>query len=116
MNTTVLENKKYVTEVPPFSFAFSTNQTRKFHRDTLDEIRPKGLPIGPEVRFDVEEYDFDNLVSRLAEIERKRGLSSLEMFSHYVHGKLDMDEDTEEWLDLFILYLGTHEVRQFSCP
>jgi hypothetical protein len=72
------------------------------------------VPIGPKVRFEIEEYDFDSLVRELLKYEREFGLSSLEIFSQYIHGELD--EEMEEWLDLFILYLGTGQVRQFSCP
>jgi len=67
--------------------------------------------IGPKVRFEVEEYDFDRLVRELVEYEQEFGLSSLEMFSQYIHG--DLDEKMEEWLNLFILYLGTGEVTAF---
>jgi len=74
------------------------------------------VPTGPEVRFEIEEYDFDTLVERLIGLERELGRSSVEMFSEYLYGKMSLDRDMEEWLDLFILYLGTYEVRQFSCP
>jgi len=86
-------------------------QAETFQRDTTNEIE---LLEGPKVQFEVEEYDFETLVRRLVEFERRYELSSLEMFSQYFHGNLD--KGLEEWLDLFILYLGTHEVRQFSCP
>lgn len=65
---------------------------------------------------EIEEYDFDGLVDMLVEFEHQYGRSSLEIFFHYVHGTQVLDNDMERWLELFILYLGTDEVRKFSCP
>lgn len=70
-------------------------------------------PVGPIIKFRVEEYTFARLTRELVEYEQKFALSSLEMFSQYAHGGLD--EKMEEWLDLFILYLGTGEIKRLSC-
>ncbi len=72
------------------------------------------MQIGPEVQFEVEEYTFDGLVSELVEFEREHGITSIEALSQYINGSLN--ESMEEWIDLYILYLGTHQVRQFVCP
>ena len=73
------------------------------------------LPVGPEVKFEVQELDFSSLVQRIVEIEREKELSSLEMFSRYVAGDLDMgDSVNRQWLGLFLLWLVTGEVRAYS--
>ena len=117
MSTTTLDIDEYKCESLQ-SHLLSSNALvgEVLQYDVIGESRLKDIPIGPEVQFEVEEYDFNTLVRRLIEFERQCGLSSVEMFSQYIHGVISLDEDMEEWLDLFILYLGTYEVRQFSCP
>jgi hypothetical protein len=78
---------------------------------TIEELAP-----GPTVRFRVTTYDFDTLVLRLVEFEREHGVSSIEMFSRYLKGDIELDEERLKWVDLFILYLGTPEVGDFACP
>lgn len=68
------------------------------------------------VRFEVREYNFDKLKDILIGFERKYKLSSIEMFSRYIRGEKSLDENMGKWVDFFILYLGTYEVRRFSCP
>lgn len=96
----------------------SNNEPEVLGEDSAGEFETRGMRRGPEVHFEVEEYDFDSLVGRLSGFEREYGLSSFEVFSQYIHGVLDPGENLamEEWLDLFLLCLGTREIRQFSCP
>jgi len=116
MDTTTLDIDEYkIKSLQNLVLSSNTLEGEVFQYDVTDEFRFR-IPLGPEVQFQVEEYDFDTLVCKLIEFERQYGLSSVEMFSQYIHGVISLDEDMEEWLDLFILYLGTYEVRQFSCP
>jgi hypothetical protein len=82
----------------------------------LDKTESESVCETLNVEFEIEEYTFNELIPMLAEFEHKYELSSVEMFSQHIHGTLSLDEDIQEWLSLFILYLGTEEVRQFSCP
>lgn len=68
------------------------------------------------IRFEIKEYDFDTILPRLLEFEREYQMSSIEMFSRYVKGMSGHEQDIDEWIEIFILYLGTQEVRQFACP
>jgi len=73
--------------------------------------------VGPEVKFEIEEYDFSRLVRELTEFEVSGGRSTLSIFASYLDRSLDLDDRfLRSWLDLFIMYLGTDEVRRFSCP
>jgi hypothetical protein len=80
-----------------------------FRRKEIDN-----LPGGPSVKFETIEYDFDSLTEKLKEFELKYKISTLDIFSQYTKGKLTVD--LEEWLDMFLLYLGTLEIRTVSCP
>lgn len=114
MNTAVLDYQVDDLENAPLFWSTGTKPEPSGY--DVAETEPEHLPVGPEVQFEVEEYDFGSLGARLVEFEREHGFSSLEMFAQYTRGELNLTENSEEWLDLFILYLGTHEVRQFSCP
>ena len=73
------------------------------------------LPVGPEVKFEIQELDFSSLIQKIVEIECEKELSSLEMFSRCVTGDLDMgDSVNRQWLGLFLHWLATSEVRAYS--
>lgn len=91
------------------------NEPEPPQHDRIGDPTLEELPRGPAVSFRVTEHSFGDLASRLVEFEREYGLSSVEMFTKYVRGNFDLDEDAMEWLDFFLLYLSTAEVRQFSC-
>ena len=76
------------------------------------------VPTGPEVRFTVTEYSFDQLTDMLLELESRHGWAALEVFRDYVHRNLDVDADESmnRCVSLLLLYLGTREVRRWSCP
>ena len=76
------------------------------------------LPVGPEVRFTLTELTFDQITDSLVSLERELGFSVLELFRRYVNGDLDHDSENVwgELINLFFLYLGTREVRRWSCP
>jgi hypothetical protein len=103
----------------PYNFRGSSSILPTFINRTEANFRSEDTsktetPVeGVKVNFEVTEYDLDTLVSKLVEFERTHNLSSIEMFSRYVRGELN--EELDEWIDLFILYLGTSEIRQFSC-
>jgi hypothetical protein len=82
----------------------------------INDFPSSGLPKGPKVQIEFEEYTFTRLVAELLAFEREFGMSSIELFSQYVNGQLELSEPEEEWLDLFLLFLGTQEIRRFSCP
>lgn len=96
-----------------FRHAYSGSD--QYHRDTQSDPAFEGLPDGPEFRFTVTRHDLSSLVQRLSGYERRHGLSSVEVFRQYVNGELDHEEDVEEWIDWFLLFLGTSEVQQFVC-
>ena len=97
-------------------FSDSTDLQQPFQRSSSVQPEMQLPPQTTEVRLEVETLDFDQLTTRLTEFEKEHGLSSLEMFRRYIHGEFDEDDTTEKWFDLFFLYLGTKEVRHFSCP
>jgi len=68
------------------------------------------------MEMSVHEYSFDSLCDRLLELERRTGVSTVEMFRRYVRGEHNDDEQIEEWVDLYFLYLGSVEIRRYSCP
>ena len=68
------------------------------------------------MRFEVQSYDFEGLVSRLAELERALGRSSVELFCDYIASASHPEAESQEWFDLFFLFLGTEEIRRFACP
>jgi len=81
----------------------------------FDRTNRGQLPLGPSIKFDAQEVSFEDLVKELREFEEKFGYSSIEMFSRYM-GEEIADSDIEDWMDTFILYLGTGQIKRYSCP
>jgi len=69
-----------------------------------------------KVHLPVEDFSFDRLTEILIETERKEGMSTLEMFRQYIREDKVHPQNIEEWFDLFFLYLGTREVKQYCRP
>jgi hypothetical protein len=119
MNTNTLLRDQYWIGTFPTPLLFKDSiGPQEVQNDSVGEpgFEVESLPLGPEVQFEVEELTFDTLVLRLVELEREHGMSSLELFSAYLSGAELHSDLEEEWLNLFILFLGTREVRHFSCP
>jgi len=68
-----------------------------------------------EFQIQEEVLDFDELTNRLIALEQQHEISSLEIFKKYLRGELTDDVMTEAWTGLFFLYLGTAEIRSYSC-
>lgn len=69
-----------------------------------------------KVDFPVETLTFERLTELLIDMESQHGMSTLEMFRHYVREDKAHPENLEEWFDLFFLYLGTEEVKRYCRP
>ena len=71
--------------------------------------------IGPQVQFTVQVFAFARLTELLVEMEHNAQMSSVEMFSKYMSGSLDIhDDDNQQWLGYFLLWLGTDEVCKLT--
>jgi len=116
--TTILDANEYkVDRLTNLLLSSKLITADKYNDNVTVSFKPENVPLGPSVQFEVEEYNFDTLVRRLVEIERIHGISSFEMFSRYIHHECELDDsDIMEWFDLFILLLGTREIRKYSCP
>ena len=71
------------------------------------------IPVGNNM-FRIEKYGFSELSDILCDFEKKFGFSTIEMFKLYVSGKLEHDE-MDEWVSMFLLYLGAKEIKRYSC-
>lgn len=71
---------------------------------------------GIEFQFEQEELDFNALTERLLVLERELGKSSIELLQQYIGADHDTLNGLEDWADTFFLYLGTRDIRRFSCP
>jgi hypothetical protein len=73
---------------------------------------------GENMKLKIKEVSARELVDELVALEKEHGRSTLEIFQEYLEGKLDdvHGDWLEEWIDLYLLYLGTYEIRQYSCP
>lgn len=69
------------------------------------------LSIGPEVEFDIKEYTFNELCLEITEHEIKQDIDVITVFKWYINGE-EIDENLEDMLDLFLLFLGTNEVKK----
>ncbi len=72
--------------------------------------------VGLDIHFEIEKLNFNTLTQKLSEQELMSSESSIEMFSRYIRGEIGDEIQIDEWLNLFLLWLGTNEVRQYSCP
>ena len=70
-----------------------------------------------DIKLDITTLDFDELTERLSVLEARNGVSTIDIFHKYLNAKTHEESDPwEEWIDTFLLYLGTDEIRQYSCP
>jgi hypothetical protein len=115
-NRTNVGTQHQIEELRNLIGATSNNGTPPLWTSDVREPQIREVSSGPEVHFEVEEHNFQSLVPKLVEFERIHGYSSIEMFSQYLSGSLALDEGVEEWVDMFILFLGTREIRRFACP
>lgn len=83
-----------------------------FYRNS-EPIRPIE---GNDLHFTINEYNFDGITRLLVDHERSFGFSSLEMFNRYINNEFENNLEIEDWFNLFLLYLGTKEIRNISCP
>ena len=75
---------------------------------------PLVTPHQLKVDLHIENITFDRLTELLIETEHREGMSTLEMFRRYIREDRIHSENIEEWFDLFFLYLGAKEVKQYS--
>jgi len=59
---------------------------------------------------------FETINDMLKDYEGRFGFSSIDMFKRYAKGELDDDPVMDEWVNTFLLYLGTSNIRKYSCP
>lgn len=69
-----------------------------------------------DIKFPVETLTFDQLTQLLIEMEARHGMSTLEMFRRHIQEDAGDTQDLDEWFDLFFLYLGTKQIRHYTCP
>jgi len=62
----------------------------------------------------VIELDFTSLTNTMKDYERDFGFSTIEMFHRYMNGEFSDDLLIDDWVNTFILYLGTNQIRQYS--
>ncbi len=115
-NSTALRTPFYHEELRNPLTRTTNNPPPLLSTDDAAEPDIRQLSSDSEVRFQVQEHNFQTLVPKLLEFERRNGYSSIQMFSQYLSGSLTLDEATEDWLDMFILFLGTDPIRRFACP
>jgi hypothetical protein len=64
----------------------------------------------------VIELDFESITNLLMNYERDFGFSTIEMFLRYKNGEFANDPNIDYWINTYILYLGTKQIRQYSSP
>ena len=110
MNTTAQELGQYRTgQSLVGAMSFYQIEPESAQKDSTD------LPTGPAMQFEIREYAFDELIQDLIEYERRFGMSTLELYARYLRGEMDHEEDLDDWISLYLLYLGTSKVREVAC-
>lgn len=118
MNGTGLGIDQYRIEQPeaPGSITFVVADQMPKVNSTFECIRDRSVSLGPVAQLVIEEAGFADLVQELLDYEKRHGISTLEVFARYLDGQIDHEHvELEDWVSLFLLYLGTDEIRQFSC-
>lgn len=101
----------------PNEIQYSTTSIQmNWERHVIGEQEPEQVEDTINVRFDLEELDFNTITEMLLDLEQESNQSTIDLFRRYISDNFEHDENIERWFDLFFLYLGTREVRQYSCP
>ena len=58
------------------------------------------------------EADFDALSAELIRLEKLGGNSTIQMFQEHARGKQEDSDFSRRWRSIFLLYLGTAEVKK----
>ena len=91
-------------------------EEKKAEAITIAEQEAITVTKGLQVIFKTETLGFDDLTQKLLEFENKHGSSTVGIFSRYLNGEYSASDEIDEWIDTFILFLGTRNIKRFTSP
>jgi len=115
INIPEVQNREYIGVKDIFKSVGFTNPVpflETLPKTTLEE------PISNETSWSsmVIELDFNSITNLLMNYERDFGFSTIEMFLRYMNGEFANNPSIDYWVNTFILYLGSNQIRQYSSP
>lgn len=107
------QNAKYSTEKTSDDVDIDLSLPSRSRFEVIEVERlpePEGSPIRTEIR----EHSFLEVCDELSKWEEKTGMSSIELFK-MINLEPEKEEELDEWLSFFFLFLRGPEVRAIAC-
>lgn len=69
-----------------------------------------------DLKLELREATLKEVVEQLVMYEKKHNISTIELYLKYTEGRWKHDDELEDWISWFFLFLGDSGVQRIACP